>query len=98
MSLNRIYLSLVTVSLLLMSLPAFADTANNMVSEQITIINGNNNYSNSTNNQSITNSSQGGNTSGVSMKNKQVCDIVGNNNSCINSNEQRVDNNRRYRR
>ncbi|WP_146138284.1 hypothetical protein [Chamaesiphon polymorphus] len=89
---------MLTVSLLLTSIPAIANTGNSMSSEQITVINGNNNYSNSTSNQSITNSSQGGNNSGVSMKNKQVCDIAGNNNSCVNSNEQRVDNNRRYRR
>jgi hypothetical protein len=98
MSSNRIYFSLAAASLLFVSIPAFADTGNTTSSDQITIINGSGNYSNSTSNQSITNTTQGGENSGVSMKSKQVCDIVGNNNTCENRNEQRVNVNRGYRR
>lgn len=98
MSSNKIYFSLAAVSWLFVSIPAFADTGNTMTSDQITIINGSGNYSNSTSNQSITNTTQGDQNSGVSIKSKQVCDIVGNDNTCENRNEQRVNINRGYYR
>ncbi|WP_295620209.1 hypothetical protein [Chamaesiphon sp. GL140_3_metabinner_50] len=98
MSSNKICFSLAALSWLFASIPAFADTANTMTSDQITIINGSGNYSNSNSTQSITNSSQGGENSGVSMKSKQVCDIVGNDNTCENRSEQRVNINRGYYR
>ena len=98
MSSNKICFSLAAVSLLFVNIPAFADTVNTTSSDQITIINGSGNYANSTSNQSITNTTQGGENSGVSIKSKQVCDIVGNNNTCENRSEQRVNINRGYRR
>jgi hypothetical protein len=94
MLLNKISFTIISASLLLSGIPAFAETTT--TSNQITIINGSGNHSNSRSVQSVNDSNSGNNT-GVSVKSKQVCDIVGNNNSCSSNSEQRVDN-RRYHR
>ena len=94
---NKICFSIVLATISLISLPAFAGSDIQTGSEQITVINGDNNSATSTNIQSVTSSGNGDNNSKVVGRNRQVCDIVGNNNTCSNYNEQRVDN-RRYRR
>jgi hypothetical protein len=97
MYLGRMIFGIASVSILLGSTPAFADTGVNMSNDQTTVISGDGNNVSNRSNQSIDSHQDGKGKDGISIRNKQVCDIVGDSNTCRNESEQKVEIRRRRR-
>ncbi len=91
MSLFKVPFGIVFASVVLSTVPAFADTAVVLDNNQNTVITGNNNNATNISNQSANVSTRGGGGTGVSIRSNQSCDIAGNNNTCVNRNTQQAE-------
>ncbi len=91
MSLYKVPFGIICASLMLSSVPAFADTAVVLDNNQNTVITGNNNSATNISNQSANVTTRGGGGTGVSVRSNQSCDVVGNNNTCLNRNTQQAE-------